>query len=131
MSQQPEENQQAGFNLSKSYSIGSVENATILQGENNNIVNSDTRNNLVDVTSEIEGILNSLAERYPNASEPQKQIVFQMELQQKIKNNPSLRDRFVSAAKAGSVELVKVLTNNPFVSVPLETVKGWLEAEPS
>jgi hypothetical protein len=21
-------------------------------------------------------------------------------------------------------------TNNPFVSIPLETVKGWLEAEP-
>jgi hypothetical protein len=61
----------------------------------------------------------------------QKQIVFQMELQQKVKNNPSLKDRFVSATKAGSVELVKVLTNNPFVSVPLETVKGWLEAEPS
>ena len=28
------------------------------------------------------------------------------------------------------IETVKVLTNNPFVSIPLETVKGWLEAEP-
>ncbi len=22
------------------------------------------------------------------------------------------------------------LTNNPFVSIPIETIKGWLEAEP-
>jgi hypothetical protein len=35
-----------------------------------------------------------------------------------------------NAAKSGGVELIKVLTNNPFVSVPLETVKGWIEAEP-
>jgi hypothetical protein len=42
----------------------------------------------------------------------------------------SLKDRLLSAIKSGGIETVKVLTNNPFVSIPLETVKGWLEAEP-
>jgi hypothetical protein len=87
------------------------------------------KQSLVNAISEIEELFNTLAERYPNASEPQKQIVLQMELEQLAKNDPSLRDRFLGAAKAGSIELVKVLTNNPFVSVPLETAKGWFEAE--
>ena len=52
-----------------------------------------------------------------------------MELQQKLKENPTLRDRILSSAKAGGFELVKVLTDNPFITVPLETFKGWIEAE--
>jgi len=88
------------------------------------------KQSLVDAVSEIEELLNDLAQRYPpNASERQKQIVLQMELEQLAQNDPSLRDRFLAAAKAGSLELVKVLTNNPFVTVSLETAKGWFEAE--
>jgi hypothetical protein len=83
-----------------------------------------------DVSDEVEEILEQLAVRYTNVSENQKQVVLQMELQQKLKNDPTFKQRFISAAKSGGLELVKVVTNNPFVSVPLETMKGWIEAEP-
>jgi hypothetical protein len=84
-----------------------------------------------DVSEEVEEILEQLAARYHNAPVSQKQVVFQMEVQQRVQADPTFKNRFSSAAKSGGLELIKVVTNNPFVSVPLETVKGWIEAEPS
>lgn len=98
-------------------------------GDRANIIHNSLENSQ-DVSDEFKEILELLATRYTNASESQKQIVLQMELQQKLKNDPTFKQRFISAAKSGGLELVKVITNNPFVSVPLETVKGWIEAEP-
>ena len=97
-------------------------------GDRANIIHNSLENSQ-DVSDEFKEILELLATRYTNASESQKQIVLQMELQQKLKNDPTFKQRFISAAKSGGLELVKVITNNPFVSVPLETVKGWIEAE--
>jgi hypothetical protein len=77
----------------------------------------------------LQGLLTELSQRYPAASEVQKQTVLEMELQEKLRSDPTLRARFLSAVKAGSLELVKTLMNNPFVHVPLETVRGWIEAE--
>jgi len=92
-------------------------------------INQNSLENPRDVSVEIEEILDQLASEYTNAPENQKQIVLQMKLQQKLKIDPTFKQRFINAAKSGGLELVKVVTNNPFVSVPLETVKGWIEAE--
>ena len=112
----------------RSVSVGGSVNGSIITDRYNIIQNIST-DQTIGVEKVIEEILNQLAQRYPDAPEYQKQMVFQMELQQKLKENPTLSDRILSASKAGGIELVKVLTNNPFISVPLETVKGWIEAE--
>jgi hypothetical protein len=83
-----------------------------------------------DYLSDFNAIIEQLVQEFPNATSTQKQIVLQMKLQQKMQADTTFRDRFVNAVKAGGTELIKVLTNNPFVSVSLETIKGWLEAEP-
>ena len=100
----------------------------ISTGDRANIVQKSLENSQ-NISDEVEEILEQLAVRYTNVSETQKQVVLQMELQQKLKNDPTFKQRFISAAKSGGLELVKVVTNNPFVSVPLETMKGWIEAE--
>ena len=82
-----------------------------------------------NIADEIEKILEELAKKYPEASVDQKQVVLQMEIQQKLKKDPTFKQRFIGAAKSGGLELVKVVTDNPFISVPLETIKGWIEAE--
>lgn len=76
----------------------------------------------------IEELLENLFKRYPKASEIQRQTIFQMELQHMMEENPSVKQRLLSAAKSGGLELTKVLANNSFVSVPLEVVRGWIEA---
>jgi hypothetical protein len=75
-------------------------------------------------------IIDQLVLEYADASSMEKKIVLKMKLQSRMRTDPTFRDRFASAVKAGGAELIKVLTNNPFVSVPLEIVKGWLEADP-
>ena len=50
-------------------------------------------------------------------------------IQQEIKRNPTLKARLVNALKTGGIEALKAIFNNPLVSIPVETIKGFLEAE--
>lgn len=114
-------------NSNRSVFVGGSVHGGIIAGDQN--IQNNSPDQIIGVEKVVEEILSQLSQRYPEASNAQKQIVFQMELQQKLKENPTLRDRILSAAKAGEFELAKVLTDNPFITVPLETVKGWIEAE--
>jgi hypothetical protein len=115
----------------RSINIGGSFQGVANSGDNSVIYNDSNSLADKDVSEFIVDMLTDLAQRYPNASEVHKRTVFQMELEQKMVEDPTLKQRFLNAAKAGGFELVKVLTNNPFVSVPMETAKGWLEAKPN
>lgn len=95
----------------------------------NQIINAQQQS-LTSAAMEIQALLTQLAQNYPEGSLEEKQTLAKMELKRKVKEDPSLKDRLLNAIKSGGIETVKVLTNNPFVSIPLETIKGWLEAEP-
>lgn len=114
-------------NSNRSVSFGGSAYAPITTGDQNIIQNISADHN-IGVEKVVEEILNQLSKEYPKVPDYEKQIAFKIELQRKLKENPNLRDRILSASKAGGFELVKVLTDNPFISVPLETVKGWIEA---
>ena len=90
----------------------------------------NSQNKIKDVAIELQDILENLYLRYSQASASalQKEIVLQMELQEIAAVDPSFIQRLRNALKAGGIELVKVLANNPFVSVSLETLKGWIES---
>ncbi|MBD2776795.1 hypothetical protein [Iningainema tapete] len=49
-------------------------------------------------------------------------------IKEEIKTNPTLKQRLLSALKAGGTEALKAIFNHPVVSVSVETVKGFLEA---
>jgi hypothetical protein len=115
----------------RSINIGGSLQGVANTGDNSVIYNDSNTSADQDVGEFLIDMFTELAQRYPNASEAHKRTVFQMELEQKMVEYPNLKQRFLSAARAGGFELVKVLTNNPFVSVPMETVKGWLEAKPN
>jgi len=95
----------------------------------NQIINAQQQS-LTSAAMEIQALLTQLAQDYPEGSLEEKQTLAKMELKRKVKEDPTLKDRLLNAIKSGGIETVKVLTNNPFVSIPLETIKGWLEAEP-
>ena len=97
---------------------------------------ANTGDNSVIVTREqpqdelqqaIARMLSGLSERYPEATEDQKRTVLAMELQEKAKKDQTFKLRLLSALKAGSLEIVNIFLKNPFVSVSIEMVKGWLE----
>ena len=94
----------------------------------NQIINAQQQS-LSSAAMEIQALLTQLAQDYPNESPTEKQVIAKIKLRDKFKEDPTLKDRLLNAIKSGGIETIKVLTNNPFISIPLETVKGWLEAE--
>jgi vesicle coat complex subunit len=79
--------------------------------------------NLADAAAEIQQLLNQLAQTNPTPTEAAEAI------KHEIKDNPTLKQRLRSALKAGGIEALKAIFNHPLVSVPIETIKGWIEAE--
>jgi hypothetical protein len=72
---------------------------------------------------QITKLLDQLAETYPNSTEVTVPAI------QEIKRDPTFRNRLINALKLGGVEALKSLFNHPVVSVSVETIKGFLEAE--
>ncbi|WP_287525228.1 hypothetical protein [Okeania sp. SIO2C2] len=50
-------------------------------------------------------------------------------MQQEIKQNPTFKDRLINAFREGGIEALKVLFGP--IGIPIEMVKGWIEAEAS
>ncbi len=86
--------------------------------------------NLADATAEIQKLLDQLAKTNPTSTEAEKKIFVSTAINS-IKNQPTLKDRTWGALKAGSIETIKAIANHPAVSIPVEVVRGWIEAEPS
>ena len=92
--------------------------------------NYASERNLSEATIEIQQLLDNLAKNYPTSTETEKKV-FVLEAINRIKNQPSLSDRAWNALKAGSVEAIKGIANHPTISIPVEIVNAWIEAEPS
>jgi hypothetical protein len=82
------------------------------------------RQNLAEAAAEIQQLLERLAQTNPTT------IELETALHREIQQNPTLRARLNGALKAGGIEALKAIFNHPLVSIPVETIRGWLEAEP-
>lgn len=118
-------NQQGNFitGINKGGSVYVNKSNQIYNDNNDNI---DKEKNIDEIINEI---CQQLAQQYSNinTSSFEKQIRLKLEIQRSLQENPELKKRFINSLKAGGYELAKVVTNNPFVSVPLEIFKGWFE----
>ncbi|MGQ4648369.1 hypothetical protein [Lyngbya aestuarii] len=96
-------------------------------GGNINNYPLEQKQNLADAAAEIQQILQQLEQTYPNASEIEKQSALAVTLQQEIKQNPTFKARLKNALKEGGIEALKVLFAP--IGIPIEMVRGWIEAE--
>lgn len=76
--------------------------------------------NLKEAAKDIQELLTQLQKSNPDATEEER-------VKMAIRQNPTLRKRLLEALKAGGTEALKVLL--PFLSIPIETVRAFLEAE--
>jgi len=108
---------------------------SVINGNNNHLnvsqsigfsnVKSDVTDVYVKETKlQIQQILNNLLQNQPTANLK----YIESELDKKIKHNPTLKDRLISAFKAGGIEALKTIFNHPAVSIPVETIKGFIES---
>lgn len=79
-----------------------------------------------DLRAEIQQTLNQLAQS-PITS---KEAVATEAIKEQIKSSPNLKQRLLNALKEGGTEALKAVFNHPVVSISIETIKGFLEAEP-
>jgi len=87
----------------------------------------EQRQSLTDAAAEIQQLLQQLEQSYPNATAFEKQSALTLTLQQEIKQNPKFRTRLKNALKEVGLEALKVLFAP--IGIPLEMVRGWIEAE--
>jgi hypothetical protein len=79
-----------------------------------------------DISTTLQLMLNNLAQRYPDATEPQRIVVTALEIQQKAKQDDIFRVRLLEASRSGSLLLTQILDNNPFLTISFEMVQEWL-----
>ncbi|MFP4413721.1 HEAT repeat domain-containing protein [Coleofasciculus sp.] len=87
----------------------------------------EQRQTLAEAAAEIQQLLEKLKNSNPTLTESQRQIVVIEAINKEIKSNPTFKQRLQSALKAGGIEALKSLF--PAVNIPIETIKGWMEAE--
>ena len=113
-----------------SFTIGNMENSVAQQGRFiSNTINisleQEHKQNFAETTAEIQDLLDHLAQTHFDRTE----ATLVSAIQTEINHNSTLKVRLISALKAGGVEALKSIFNHPLVSVPIETIKGFLEAE--
>jgi hypothetical protein len=82
--------------------------------------------NLSEAITEVQKLLDQLTQIYPNETEG---TLIINDIQAEIKRNSTLKSRLIGAMKSGGIEALKVIFNHPLVSIPVETIKGFLETE--
>ncbi|NEP35246.1 MAG: hypothetical protein F6K38_28645, partial [Moorea sp. SIO3B2] len=80
---------------------------------------------LADIKAEIKQLLNKIADNPITANESVAVEIIKVQ----INDNPTLKQRLICALKAGGIEGLKALFNHPAFSIPVETVKGFLDPE--
>ncbi|NEO65411.1 MAG: hypothetical protein F6J98_35465 [Moorea sp. SIO4G2] len=101
--------------------------ANQIGAEINNNYAPEQKQNLADAAAEIQELLQQLEQSYPNATAIEKQSALAVSLQQEIKQNPTFKARLRNALKEGGIEALKVLFAP--IGIPIEMVKGWIDAE--
>jgi hypothetical protein len=87
------------------------------------------KQNLAEAAAEIQQLLKQLEQTNPTTTNAETKIVVAEAIQQEIKRNPTFKQRLRSALKAGGIEGLKAIFNHPLINIPIETIKGWIEAE--
>jgi mannose-6-phosphate isomerase len=92
--------------------------------EGNQNINAPEQD-LSEAAIEVQQLLNQLAQADSTTSE----AIIVNSLESEIKHNPTLKARLINALKSGGIEALKAIFNHPLVNVPVEIIKGFLEAE--
>ncbi|PSR19365.1 hypothetical protein C8255_02745 [filamentous cyanobacterium CCP3] len=77
---------------------------------------------------ELEDIFRKLAGQASQVPAHQRPQVVGQVLKKKAIANPDFKQRLFQAIESGSAELIRVFTHNPYVSIPMALVKGWVTA---
>jgi len=93
----------------------------------------EQRQNIASAAKEIQELLAQLAQTNPSIVESQDSNTIEAAIKAEIQRNTTVKSRLRNALKQGTTEALKqaldAFFKNPFVSISVETIKGFIEAE--
>lgn len=115
------------INQRGNFTVGYQENGVVLSSEAKNTYYENYGN--ADAVEDLREIIEYLSNEFPTATDAEKEVHFKGKLQSQVRNNPDFGTRLRGAIVGGGTELAKVLAENTFLSVSIETVRGWLQPQ--
>jgi uncharacterized protein YjbI with pentapeptide repeats len=103
---------------------GNITNEDIRKNQTSSNIGINPRQNLVETRVQIQQLLYEIAQTNPTTHE-----VVAEAIHQEIQHNSMLKARLQAALNTGGQEALKVIFNHPLYSIPMTTIKGWLETE--
>jgi hypothetical protein len=88
----------------------------------------EVKQNLAEAAVEIQQLLDQLSIIYSPPS-PSNNLKIATETIEIIEKNPSLKSNLINAIKAGCIETLKEILDNPAVNVFIASIEGWNSAE--
>jgi len=111
--------------------IGSFADTVTAGGQQQSVqYNQADHDTVLDLQTliELEEIFRKLASQAPQVPAHQRPQMVAQVLKQKATANPDFKKRLFQAIESGSAELIRVFTHNPYISIPMAMVKGWVTA---
>ena len=105
----------------RSVNISGNSHGSIITGDNSVINHYSSERDL----SELAKIFKDLQKQFPNATESQKLVMTEASVAEAFKRSPALRERVIAALAEGAFELLNILSDNPFIRIPVALFKGW------
>jgi hypothetical protein len=111
-------------NEGDTYNIGQAGAAgKFASSHNNTFVQSEQKVTLAEAAAEIQKLLKQLEIKNPTATEREKIAYVN------VQTNPDIKQRAISALKAGGETAIEEFLANPYVNVGKAIIKGWIQAE--
>ena len=128
-------NQTTRLNMSNNTTNFNAPVGGVQQGDNNtqnisqtNYLSGEEKQTLAEAAAEIQQLLDQLSKTYspPSTSNNLKIATETIDI---IEKTPPLKSKVVNALKAGGIEALKELLDNPAVNILMASIEGWNSAE--
>lgn len=117
-----------GGEINTTQPVGSTDNKVVITIDNDVTNSAEIIGGKIYVSSDLKAEVQQLLDQLAQTPITANQAVATEAVKEEIKAKPTLRQRLLSALKAGGIEALKAIFDHPVVSIPVETVKGFLEA---
>ena len=87
-------------------------------------LSSEQQELLIEIAAEIQKLLNHVSENYPTKTAHEK-IVIAAKVVSKIEKNPTLRQKIISALRAGDISAIETMLAHPASAITLAALKSW------
>lgn len=87
-------------------------------------IDASQKQSLDEAAHDIQHLLDTLSETYPTSNSTE-QMMMATRAVEEIEKNPALKQRVISALKAGGTEALRELVDHPAVSILLAAIEGW------